>query len=103
MSWFQDTFSLQNIKNFYNSAKETVQSIYSPIKSVVNTITSGAATVNDWINKAKEIPLVRDLVSDIISPVWEAGYSALRDVNDGVNYGGEIGSAVDKVISGALG
>lgn len=101
MGWFDNI--LGNVRNFYNSTKETVQSIYTPVKSIVNTIASGASSVNDFINKAKDIPLLRDVVSDVVSPIWDVGYSALRDINDGVNYAGNVGSAIDQVVGGALG
>jgi hypothetical protein len=94
--------ALGYVKNWYNGAKEVISSVYQPVKSVVNSLASGASTVNDWINKAKDVPLLRDIVSDVVSPIWDIGYSALRDVNDGVNYAGSIGSAIDQAVSGSL-
>jgi hypothetical protein len=101
MGLFSD--ALGYVKNFYNGAKETVQAVYSPVKQFVNTLTNGANTVNEWINRGKDVPILRDIVSDVVSPIWDVGYSALRDVNDLTNAASDVGSAIDKVVSGALG
>jgi hypothetical protein len=90
------------VKNFYNGAKETVQSVYQPFKSIVNTIASGADTVNSWIEKAKDIPLIRDVVGDSVGEVWGPLYSGIRDINDLTNMAGTYGSAIDQAISGTL-
>jgi hypothetical protein len=100
MGWFDNTLGF--VKNFYNGAKETVQAVYQPFKSIVNTIASGADTVNDFINRAKDIPILRDIASDTVGEIWGPLYSGIRDINDFTNMAGTYGSAIDQAVSGTL-
>lgn len=104
MGWFSDLFSMNNIKSFYNTAKETISNVYHPIKSIVNTVANGVRDIDSFISKGKEIPLVRDLVGMIQgNPLYSEALSITRDVQDSVNAAGEIGAAIDDAVSGALG
>ena len=100
MGFFSDAVGY--VKSFYNSGKEAIQSVYAPVKSIVNTIAGGADTINGWLEKAKEIPVLRDVVNDTIGELWNPAYSLIRDARDVTNMAGEYGSMVDQAVSGAL-
>lgn len=103
MSFLTSLFRPAALTNAYNGIRNVLGSVYRPINYAINKIGSTISSVDQLLNRGKDLPVLRDLIGIVQgNPLYQAGLNLTRDVVDGVNVAGSLGSALDNTITKEL-
>lgn len=99
----QNLFKPAGLNKAYSGLKNVLGNVYRPINKVVNRVADTVLSVDDFIKKSSDHPLVRDFVGLLTNnPLYSEIINVVKDVRDASNLISNIGSKADNLITSEL-